>query len=204
MTQIDYFLTTLSPYVYLAGTRPARIAARHAATLRYRPVHFASLAARVGATALTDASDARREWVRQDLARQAKRLGVSISDRPMFWPTNPAPSAYAIIAAQAAADKGATGDLAALVHGFSRAVWAEDRDIAEDAVVQDILSAHGFDPGLSFSGMLIGAETYSANLEEAVLRGVIGVPFLITGGDARFWGQDRLEDLDRHLEEGGT
>ena len=68
----------------------------------------------------------------------------------------------------------------------------------------DILKAHGFDPALSFSGMLIGAETYAANLEEAALRGVIGVPFLITGGDARFWGQDRLDDLDRHLAGGGA
>lgn len=200
MTGIDYFLTTLSPYVYLAGTRPAAIAARHGARLRYRPLHFASLAARVGATPLSEATDAVRDWVRQDLARQAARLGLPISERPMFWPTNPAPSAYAIIAAQDAVEKGATGDLAGLVNGFSRACWAEDRDIADDAVVQDILKAHGFDPGLSFSGMLIGAETYAANLEEAVLRGVIGVPFLITEGDARFWGQDRLDDLDRHLE----
>ena len=204
MTQIDYFLTTLSPYVYLAGTRPAGIAARHGARLRYRPVHFASLAPRMGGRLLSDASDARRDWVRQDLARQAARLGLPISERPMFWPTNPAPSAYAIIAAQAAVDKGAGGDLAGLAHGFSRAIWAEDRDISDDAVVQDILKTHGFDPGLSFSGMLIGAETYAANLEEAALRGVIGVPFLITGGDARFWGQDRLDDLDRHLAGGGA
>lgn len=204
MMRIDYFLTTLSPYVYLAGTRPAEIAARHGAQIRYRPLHFVSLAARVGATALSDAADARRDWVRQDLARQAAHLGLPIRQRPMFWPANPAPSAYAIIAAQAAADKGADGDLAGLVHGFGRAVWTEDRDIADDAVVQDILAAHGFDPGLSFSGMLIGAETYAANLEDAVLRGVIGVPFLITEGDARFWGQDRLADLDRHLAGGGA
>ncbi len=204
MTQIDYFLTTLSPYVYLAVTRPAEIAARHGAGLRYRPLHFATLAARVGAKPLTETTDAFRVWVRQDLVRQAAHLGLPITERPMFWPTNPAPSAYAIIAAQAAVEKGATGDLAGLVHGFSRAVWAEDRDIADDAVVQDILKAHGFDPGLSFSGMLIGAETYAANLEEAVLRGVIGVPFFITDTDARFWGQDRLDDLDRHLAGAGA
>jgi 2-hydroxychromene-2-carboxylate isomerase len=37
------------------------------------------------------------------------------------------------------------------------------------------------------------------NLEEAVARGVFGVPFFITPGDERFWGQDRLDDLDAHL-----
>jgi 2-hydroxychromene-2-carboxylate isomerase len=46
--------------------------------------------------------------------------------------------------------------------------------------------------------MLAGAETYSANLEEAVARGVFGAPFYIVG-EERFWGQDRLVDLDLHL-----
>ena len=58
--------------------------------------------------------------------------------------------------------------------------------------VQDCLKAAGFDPGLTFSGMLAGAETYAANLEEAVTQGVFGAPFYIVG-DQRFWGQDRLE-----------
>ena len=60
MTQIDYFLTTLSPYVYLAGTRPTEIAARHGARLRYRPVHFASLAPRMGGRLRSQPF----EWVR--------------------------------------------------------------------------------------------------------------------------------------------
>ena len=46
--------------------------------------------------------------------------------------------------------------------------------------------------------MLAAAETYANNLEEAVSRGVFGVPFYIVG-DERFWGQDRLEDLDLFL-----
>jgi 2-hydroxychromene-2-carboxylate isomerase len=85
-----------------------------------------------------------------------------------------------------------------LVQAFPRAVWAEGRNIAEDDVVRDILTAHGFDPAIANKHMLMAAETYMANLEEAVARGVFGVPFYIVG-DERFWGQDRLEDLDLHL-----
>ena len=33
MVQVDYFLALQSPYVYLAGRRPAEIAARHGAGL---------------------------------------------------------------------------------------------------------------------------------------------------------------------------
>jgi 2-hydroxychromene-2-carboxylate isomerase len=106
-----------------------------------------------------------------------------------------APSSYAIIAAQ----KAGGGDLGALAHSFMRACWAEEKNIADDDVVRACLSAAGFDPSLADSGLLVGAEEYAANLEEAVNRGVFGAPFYVTDTDQRFWGQDRLADLDAHL-----
>jgi len=69
----------------------------------------------------------------------------------------------------------------------------------EDDVIRDCLSVAGFDPALADSGMMVGAETYAANLEEAVNRGAFGAPFYITDDDQRFWGQDRIDDLDLHL-----
>jgi 2-hydroxychromene-2-carboxylate isomerase len=46
--------------------------------------------------------------------------------------------------------------------------------------------------------MLMAAEAYANNLEEAVSQGVFGVPFYRVG-DEMFWGQDRLDHLDLHL-----
>ncbi|MBU0780006.1 MAG: DsbA family protein, partial [Alphaproteobacteria bacterium] len=40
---------------------------------------------------------------------------------------------------------------------------------------------------------------YHRNTEDAVRLGVFGAPFFITDGDERFWGEDRLADLDAHL-----
>mgnify|MGYP001951910640 CR=1 FL=1 len=37
------------------------------------------------------------------------------------------------------------------------------------------------------------------NLEDAVNAGVFGAPFFVTDDGARFWGQDRIDALDRHL-----
>ena len=90
------------------------------------------------------------------------------------------------------------GDLGALAHSIFRAVWAEEKDIAEDAVVRACLEEAGFDAGLAYSGLLEGAETYARNLEDAVAAGVFGAPFYIVG-DQRFWGQDRIEDVDAYL-----
>ncbi|MEZ5778291.1 MAG: 2-hydroxychromene-2-carboxylate isomerase [Paracoccaceae bacterium] len=199
MPHIDYFLSTLSPYTYLAGMRLEEIAAKHAATITYRPVDAMTLFPRMGGTPPKDRHPSRQEYRLQELRRQSAKAGMKLNLKPMFWPTNAAPSSYAIIAAQAANAKGAGGDLGGLVHGFLRACWAEERDISQDDVVRDLLAEHGFDADLADKGMLMGAETYAANLEEGVNRGVFGAPFYITDTDERFWGQDRLDDLDLHL-----
>ena len=202
MAQIDCFLATTSPYVYLAGTRLQEIAARYGAQIAYKPVDPIALFARTGGVAPNDRHASRKAYRAQELRRQAVKCGLPITLEPRHRPTNPAPSAYAIIAAQAAVAEGGSGgagDLGGLIHGFGRAMWAEERNIAEDAVVRAVLADHGFDPRLADSGLLLDAETYGANLEAAVARGAFGVPFYITDADERFWGQDRLADLDAHL-----
>lgn len=195
MAHIDYFFSTLSPYAYLAGMRMEEVAAKHGATITYKPLDVVALFGRTGGTPPKERHPSRQELRAQELTRQSKKLGMTLNLQPAFWPTNGAPSSYAIIAAQNAGG----GDLGKLVHGFLRAVWAENKDIAQDDVVRSMLADAGFDPALADSGLLSGAETYAANLEEAASRGVFGAPFYITDGDQRFWGQDRIEDLDLHL-----
>ena len=194
MPHIDYFFTTVSPFVYLAGARLEAIAAKHGATISYKPLDAVQLFARTGGQALADRHDSRKAYRLQELARQARKHGLPIHLQPAHWPVNPAPSGYAIIAAAAAGG----GDIGSLVQGIARACWAENRDISEDSVIADCLEAAGFDRQVANRGMLSAAETYGVNLEEAVSRGVFGVPFYITG-DQSFWGQDHLEDLDLHL-----
>ncbi len=174
--------------------RLAQIAGKRGAGVHYHPLHFGSLAARMGGAVMTDASGPRKIWYAQDLARQAAKAGLQLRLSPAFWPANSAPASYAIISAQRAGG----GDLHGLVQGFCRAVWAEDRNISDDEVVREIMAAHGFDPAIADRGMFTAAEVYSDNLEQAAAKGVFGVPFMIVGMD-RFWGQDRLDDLDHHL-----
>jgi 2-hydroxychromene-2-carboxylate isomerase len=195
MAHIDLFFSTLSPYAYLAGNRAEEVASKHGATITYKPFDIMALFARTGVTPPKDRHISRIEYRAQELPRQAKKTGLPFNLKPAHWPTNGAPSSYAFIAAQ----KAGGGDLGKLMFAITRAVWAEDKDIAEDAVIRACLEEAGFDPSLADSGLLVGAETYAANLEEAVERGVFGSPFYITDKDQRFWGQDRIDDLDATL-----
>lgn len=195
MAHIDYFFATVSPFTYLAGTRLEDIAARHGATITYKPLDVIALFGRTGGVPPKDRHPARQQMRLQELRRQAAKNDMPINLAPAFWPTNPAPSSYAFIAAQ----KAGGGDLGKLVASITSACWVEEKNIAEDDVIRACLEAAGFDPALADSGLLAGAEAYAANLEEAVERGAFGAPFYITDGDERFWGQDRLVDLDLHL-----
>ena len=197
MAHIDYYLSTISPWCYLAGDRFERIAARHGAVIRYRPLDALQLFERTGGKPPAERHPNRIAYRAQELARWSAHL-----DMPLIQPTlprlNAAPSSYAVIAAQAAQ----AGDIGALVQAFLRARWVEDRDISDDGVIRDVLAGAGFDPSTAGKGLFVGAEQYGRNLDDAVDAGVFGLPFYIVAESGqRFWGQDRLEFLDRHLTE---
>ncbi len=195
MARIDYYFVTISPFTYLAGDRLERIAQAQGVEVNYKPMDLGRVFGATGGVPPAQRPPARQEYRMQELRRARDKSGLPMNLKPAFFPTNPAPSSYAIIAAQAAGG----GDVGALVRAVLRACWAEDKDVADDAVIRACLTETGFDPGLADSGLLSGATTYERNTEEAIAAGVFGAPFYITEGDERFWGHDRLDDLEAHL-----
>lgn len=195
MPHIDYYLSTISPFTYLAGSRLEDIAKKYGATVTYKPMDLMNVFSRTGGVPPKDRHPSRQELRGQELRRGAAKSGLPMNFQPAHFPTNMAPSSYAIIAAQ----KTGGGDLGALTFSILRACWAEEKNIAEDDVIKACLESAGFDPSLADSGLLSGADEYAANTEEAVNRGVFGSPFYVTDTDERFWGHDRLDDLDAHL-----
>jgi 2-hydroxychromene-2-carboxylate isomerase len=196
MAHIEYFFSTVSPYTYLAGLRMEEVATRHGATIVYRPMDLTGgIFPRTGGLAVKDRHPARLDYRLQELRRQAAKYGLPLDLDPPYRAVNPAPSSYAFIAAMRAGG----GNLGHLVHEFTGAVWRDKRDIAEDEVIADCLAAAGFDRGLAGMAMLAGADEYVRNTEDAVAKGVFGAPFYIVDGTEKFWGQDRIEDLDLYL-----
>ena len=192
VAHIDYFFATISPFTYLAGTELEEIVHKHGATIAYKPMDLMTVFSRTGGVPPKNRHISRFEMRAQELPRQAKKRKLPLNLQPAFFPVNMAPSSYAVIAALNYGD----GNLGALVHGFTRAVWAEEKDISQSEVIADCLKAAGFDPSLADKDMIGSAEQYAKNTEDAVAAGVFGAPFYITDKDQRFWGQDRLEDLD--------
>lgn len=194
MARIDYFFSTVSPWVYLSGRRLEGIAASHGATVAFRPVDPGALFARTGGLPVNERHPSRQAYRLQELRRWSAHLGTPLNLRPRHFPVNPAPSAYAVIAA----DRAGGGDLVGLIHGFSRAVWAEERDIADEATLVAIATEAGLDADRILAGREAAVPTYERNTEDALAAGMFGAPWYQLRGEG-FWGQDRLDLLDHTL-----
>ncbi|MGJ8611984.1 MAG: 2-hydroxychromene-2-carboxylate isomerase, partial [Octadecabacter sp.] len=114
MPHIDYYFATISPFTYLAGPEFEDLVKKHGATVTYKPLDIMALFARTGGTPPGQRHVNRQEYRLQDMRRRAIVSGLPMSDKPAFFPTNMAPSSYAIIAAQ-----NAGGNVGALVNALT-------------------------------------------------------------------------------------
>ncbi len=111
MAHIDYYFTPLSPFAYLAGDGLEVLAAKHGATIAYKPVNAGRLMEAMGGLPVPKRHPSRQAYRLQELPRIAKRAGVPITMHPAHWPTDQSRAAAAIIAAEgrASADQGRAG-----------------------------------------------------------------------------------------------
>lgn len=195
---IDYFLTSASPWVYLGHDAVRELAARHGATLVVRPVNLAEMFKVSGQVGLADRPAVRQRYRLIELQRAAEARGKPITLKPKHFPTNPALADLTICAILA--DGGDPLDYMAAI--FS-ALWAGERDIADEATLSELLTGAGFDAGavLTRAGTPEIAAMRAKNTEDAIAVDATGVPSFVLNGEP-FWGQDRLDLLDRALATG--
>ena len=193
MAHIDYYFTVLSPFAYLAGDRLEKIAAARGATIAYKPTDIMTLFAEMGGTPPAQRHDSRKEYRMQELKRLSKRAGLPMNFQPAHWPTDQKPASAMILAADKAGE-----DAGALTQAVMRAVWAEEKDIADADTLAEIAQSAGIDLEKVKPHLDDGAAAFEAMTEEAMGKGVFGAPFYVVG-EERFWGQDRLDHLDEYL-----
>jgi 2-hydroxychromene-2-carboxylate isomerase len=193
---IDYYFTPASPYAYLGHDRFVAIAARHGARVDVCPVDIGRIFAVSGGVPLAQRPPQRLAYRLVELERWSRHLGIPINVPPKFGTTPVAAASRWILAA---AETGQRQGLD-LAGALMRARWAEERDIADPAT----LAAVAADLGLDASALAARAEEpelaarYEATTERAIAAQVFGSPWYVYAGEP-FWGQDRLDFLDRAL-----
>jgi 2-hydroxychromene-2-carboxylate isomerase len=186
---VDYYLAPTSPWTYLGHVRFASIAARHGATVIVKPVDFGVIFPQSGGLPLGKRAPQRQAYRLAELARWRDFLGVPLNLQPRFFPTDPISAACIICAAP-------PGEQLAIAGDFLRAVWAEERNIADIGVLTEIAARHGIADAPA--AIVQGKAIFERNTQEALTRQVFGAPTYVLR-DELFWGQDRLDFLDRAL-----
>jgi 2-hydroxychromene-2-carboxylate isomerase len=193
---IDYYFTPVSPYTYLGHERLLEIAGRHGATIAVKPVDYGRIFPASGGLPLKQRAPQRQTYRLIELERWSKHLDKALNVKPKHFPVPPDAAAKWIIAAQTRG----TGDALALTGALLRAVWAEERDISDLPTLATIATEHGLDAALLGASAASPevASRYDALTQEALDRQVFGAPTYVYR-DEPFWGQDRLDFLDRAL-----
>ncbi len=188
----------LSPFTYLGMPRLKAICVRHGVPLLYRPTDFFAVFKVSGGVPLEARAPQRRKYRLLELRRWGEYLGLPINPEPRYFPCDMTPASLLVLAAQA---QGAyEGDLS---FALERAVWAEERDIADPGTLVDIANAQGFDGAALYAASREPAiaARYAANTRRAIELDMFGSPTYEYRGEI-FWGQDRLDLLDWTLGRG--
>jgi len=179
MRRADWYFDFISPFAYLQSERLPALARE--LDIRYKPVLFAGLLGAHGHKGPAEIP-AKRAFTYRFVVWQARRLGIPLKF-PHEHPFNPLALLRLAIACDCRPEA---------VHRIFRFVWRDGRlpdlpiewaELTHDLGVADA-EARIADPGVK-------AEL-KRNTDEALARGVFGVPTLAIGAEL-FWGVDATD-----------
>lgn len=194
---IDYYMTPVSPFTYMGHDRLREIAARHGAQINLRVMDLGKVFPASGGLALKDRPPQRRAYRMMELKRWRDFLNIPLNLEPKHFPVPAEPAATAILAVL---ERHGTSTALDVAGDLLRAIWSEERNIGEPDTLAEILRARKLDADslLAHARSAEVAARYIQHSQEAIARGVFGSPTYVYQ-DELFWGQDRLDFLERAL-----
>ena len=196
MPLIEYFYSAHSAYAYLGSRRLSEICTAHGCALRHYPIDLTPVVVASGAQPFAARSRVHVDYYfGREIERWAEWRSVPIIDhRPTHHDNDYSRANGMIVAAPDSARD-------ALSHALLEAHWRDDADLASAATLVAIADGAGLDGAalLSAADRSSIRDQLAENTAEAIRRGVLGSPAYFLDGEM-FYGQDRLEMLERALE----
>ncbi|USG60766.1 2-hydroxychromene-2-carboxylate isomerase [Sneathiella marina] len=192
---IDYYVTLVSPWTFMGHDRLVKLAEENEAVINILPVNFGRVFSETGGLPLAKRSQQRQDYRLQELARWKIELDLPIQIHPKFFPASDQIAALMVMAAK---QQGL--DAVSLGGNFLRAVWVEEKNIADEVTAIEIANSLGMNGQALFEDSQAPEflVEYNANTEIAINRGAFGAPSYIVD-DEVFWGQDRLHFVEKKL-----
>ena len=197
---IEYYYALASPWSYLGNDLLRRIAAENDARIDPVIIDYDPVFTATGTIPLPNRPRVRKAYRLVELARWSRSREVPLNAEPRFYrgETEEPDERQAALMVTAAKEAGL--DSLSLAHAISRALWAEERFPFREEELRSIAKAEGFDGEalLEAAARPETANAYETATRRAIELDVFGMPFYRLDGEP-FWGQDRLELLERAL-----
>ena len=190
--QVEFFYDFTSPTTYLAWARLPAIAQRTGAKIIYRPMFLGGVMQTTG-NRPPGTLPQKARWMAADLQRWAKKYNTPYNLNPHF-------PMMTLMVQRAAQEWVNRPDFDKYLATIFNAAWRDSKNIADKAVLTEILTTAGFSPEAFFAATENPAnkEKLKATTDEAVERGVFGAPTFFVGDEMHF-GQDRLDFVEEAL-----
>jgi 2-hydroxychromene-2-carboxylate isomerase len=193
---IDYYFAPQSPWTYLGHARFAAMASQATATVRVLPVDLGRVFPVSGGLPLPKRAPQRQSYRLLELKRFSEYLGMPMNVQPKFFPVSGDDSAKLIIAVDIHDGAEAAMRIAGAVMA---ACWEQERNIASETTLIELLTEQGLHPArLEQAHSQAVQQRYDADTARAIEKGVFGAPSYVVDGEM-FWGQDRLDFVERKL-----
>jgi 2-hydroxychromene-2-carboxylate isomerase len=195
--ELDFWFDVISPYARFAWPQVQVMCAARGVVLRARPVLLGALLGHWGQLGPAEIPP-KREFTYKDCFRYAARHGLKFVP-PAMHPFNPLTALRTTLPEVAGADQHRVID--ALFDGG----WRDGLDLGDADVIAGILTRAGLD-GKALVAATAGPDVkdaLKASVADAIAAGVFGVPTFVVrhgGVSELFWGNDRLDDVERWIE----
>ena len=194
---VDYYFAPQSPWAYLGHQRLRDVAQAAGATVRVRPVDLGGKVFPIsGGLPLGQRAPQRQAYRLVELKRFSEYLNAPLNLQPRYFPVGGDDASRLIIAVDLLQGAKAALDITGAILA---AVWAQERNIADPSLLAELLQEQGLPAeAMDKSNSQTVQECYERYTQEAIEAGVFGAPSYVVDGEI-FWGQDRLEFLERRL-----
>lgn len=198
---LHFHFDFISPYGFFASREIEALAARHDRGVQWHPMLLGVSVLKVMGLKSLLATPLKGDYVRRDVLRHARRLGLQLKpdmDAPQM---NPLPAGRALCWIQATwpALQSAT------VHAVYAAHWLDGHDLSTtEALLEHVAWPAGIDVA-ALREALAGeapAQLLRQSVEASLAAGVFGSPTVVLDGEP-FWGYDRMGDVQAWLSRGG-
>jgi 2-hydroxychromene-2-carboxylate isomerase len=194
---VDYYLSLNSPWTYIGSAPFAEIAKRNGVTVNVKPAKFGPIFEQTGGLPLPKRSPQRRAYRMMELKRWREVRGLPLNLEPKHFPCDDAAATRLVISAKLQGK-----DAHRLSVELGRALWEREESLADLAALALAAQRAGLDAAALRAGGPSDAELdalFQQYTEEALAAGVFGAPSYVLPSGEIFWGQDRLELLERAL-----